>query len=138
MSIGETSSQKYRLPFQCSLSPTGDLKLGVSQVRIGDLRHRITIQSVSLVSDGQGGGTSTWTDVATVWAYVRPTSARERQFAEQIQYQRSHEVIIRHRDDVTQEMRFTFDSRIFQIKGVRRPDERKFFLIIDAEESQGT
>lgn len=112
--------------------------MGVSKVRIGDLRHRITFQTLSRVSDGQGGFTETWTNLATVWAYVRPVSSRERTFAAQVQYQRSHEVIIRHRTDITQEMRFTYDSRTFQIKGALRPDERKFFLFIDAEENQGT
>jgi hypothetical protein len=35
-------------------------------------------------------------------------------------------------------MRLNFDSRYFQIKGIRRPDEKKFYLILDLEENQGT
>jgi SPP1 family predicted phage head-tail adaptor len=110
----------------------------VSIARIGSLRHRIKFQTLSRATDGQGGFTETWTDLATVWAYVKPVSAREKMISNQIQYQRSHEVIIRHRTGITQEMRFLYDGRTFQIKGVRRPDERKFYLIIDAEENQGT
>ena len=112
--------------------------MGIDKARIGDLRHRITLETLSRVSDGQGGFTETWSTLATVWAFIKPISSRERLFAESIGYQRSHEVIIRHRTDVTQEMRFTYDSRVFQIKGVKRPDERKAYLILDAEENQGT
>lgn len=93
---------------------------------------------MSQVSDDQGGFTETWADAFTVWASVEPVSSRERLFSQQIQYQRSHKVIIRWRTGITQEMRFTFDSRTFQIKGVRRFDERRFYMIIDAEENQGT
>lgn len=110
----------------------------ISVTDISNMRHRITFQTLSNVADGQGGVTTSWSDLATVWAYVKPISSRERLYTKQIQYQRSHEVIIRHRTDIDQTMRFTFDSRTFQIKGVRRPDERKAFLIIDAEENQGT
>lgn len=109
-----------------------------SKFTIGKLRSRITFETLSRSDDDQGGFTETWTELVTVWAHVRPVSSRERFFSDQIQYQRSHEVVIRHRDDITQEMRFTFDSRTFQIKGVRSPDEKGFWLVIDAEENQGT
>lgn len=91
-----------------------------------------------MVNDGQGGSNETWCDVATVWAYVEPTKSNERFFSQQIQYQRTHKVTIRHLDNVTTDMRFIYDNRTFQIKGIRRPDERKYFLIIDAEENRGT
>jgi len=112
--------------------------LGVSKATIADLRHRIIIQSLSLAGDGQGGQVETWATFATVWAKVEPVSAKERFFSDQMQYQRSHKITIRHLDNVTNTMRVSFDGRIFQIKGVRRPDERKFFLFIDAEENQGS
>lgn len=109
-----------------------------SIVSIGDLRHRVTFQTLSRVSDNQGGFTESWSNLAEVWAFIKPVSSKERLFGQRLQYQRSHEVIIRFRNDITQEMRFLFDNRIFQIKGTRASDERKFFLTIDAEENQGT
>jgi len=115
--------------------------LGVSKTRIGNLRHRITFQFVTHVSDGQGGTIATWNNLVsnpTVWAWVKPISSKERNFSNQIQYQRSHVVTIRHRTDITQDMRFLFDGRTFQLKGNFRPDERKFYLIMDAEENQGS
>lgn len=112
--------------------------MGSNKQDIGKLRHRITFETLAQVSDGQGGSTETWSTLATVWASVTPVSSKERLYGQKIDYQRSHKVIIRHRTDITQEMRFTYDSRTFQIKGALRPDERKFYLFIDAEENQGT
>ncbi len=113
----------------------------INQAWIGNMRSRVTFQELAEVSDGQGGQTESWNNLAdtpTVWCYLRPTKANERFFSQQIQYQRTHEAIIRYRDDIIPEMRMTFDSRTFQIKGVRRPDERKAYLILDVEENQGT
>jgi len=112
--------------------------LGVSKARIGDLRHRITIESLTLAGDGQGGSSETWATFATVWASVEPVKGGERFFSEQIQYQRTHKIIIRHLTGINSTMRISFDGRTFQIKAIRRADERKFFMLIDAEENQGT
>jgi SPP1 family predicted phage head-tail adaptor len=113
----------------------------VTITQIGRMRSRVTFQALLEVSDGQGGQTESWSDLSTdptVWCYLRPTKSNERFFSEQIQYQRSHEAIIRYRNDLETEMRVLFDGRVFQIKGIRRPDERKAFLILDLEENQGT
>lgn len=109
---------------------------------VGNLRHRITIQSLSLTEDGQGGSSQSWADLATVWAQVEPVSTRERLYAEQIEYQRTHKVVIRYLADltagVTHTHRFLFGGRTFQIKSVRQDIEKKFWTFIDAEENQGT
>lgn len=108
---------------------------------IAKLRHRITFQEPIRVANDSGGFTNTWTNLVnspTVWAEVKPVSAKERLYAQQVQYQRSHKVTIRFRHDITQEMRFKFDDRYFQIKGVRNIDERGKYLEIDAEENQGS
>lgn len=114
------------------------MKNGITKTPIASLRHRLTIEQLSDVSDGQGGYTVAWSALATVWGKLEPVSSRERYFAKQVQYQRSHKAIIRFRDDVTNTMRITFDNRTFQIKGVYSPDERKAYLFLDLEENQGT
>lgn len=105
---------------------------------IGELRHRVVLQTLSNAPDSQGGVASTWSDLATVWALVEPTKSYERFFADRLEFRRTHTCIIRHRTDVTTTMRLSFDSRLFQIKGIRKPDERKFFLILDLEENSAT
>ncbi len=114
---------------------------GVTVTQIGKMRSRVTFQEVTHVPDGQGGQTESWgnlTSNPTVFCYLKPTKAHERLYSQQMQYQRTHEAIIRYRTDLTTEMRMTYDNRTFQIKGIRRPDERKAFLILDLEENQGT
>lgn len=102
------------------------------------LRHRITVQSLTNTPDNQGGFSTAWTDLATLWGKLEPLSSNERLFGERIEYQRSHKCIIRHRSDIVASMRIVFDSRTFQIKGVRRVDEQRFFMLLDLEENQGT
>jgi len=105
---------------------------------IAKLRHRLTIEQLSNTPDSQGGFATTWSTLATVWGKVEPVKSSERLFAQRIEYQRSHVAWIRNRSDVTTSMRITFNSRTFQIKGVRRLDEKRFWLILDLEENQGT
>ena len=47
-------------------------------VRAGILRDRITIQERSNTRNSVGEKIDSWSDVATVWAQVRPVSGRER------------------------------------------------------------
>lgn len=109
------------------------------EITIGALRHRIQIQSLTLTPDGQGGQTESWTDLAAVWADVQPVSASERIYSRQTQYTRTHKVVIRYLEDLTSSVstahRFLFDNRTFHIRGIRKMDEKKFWLLIDAEEN---
>jgi SPP1 family predicted phage head-tail adaptor len=116
-------------------------KDGVTITEISKMRSRVTFQELLNTSDGQGGQSESWTNLSsnpTVWCYLRPTRSHERYFSQQIQYQRTHVAIVRYRTDLTNEMRMNYDNRVFQIKGIRNPDERKAFLILDLEENQGT
>lgn len=107
---------------------------------VGELRHRVVIESAAESTDSQGGQTTSWSTFATVWAKLEPLSAGEIRFSDQIQYRRTHKCWMRYRSDVTVDtsMRVFFNSRYFQIKGLRQPDERKFFLLLDLEENVGT
>ena len=120
--------------------------MGITLAKIGEMRHRIKFEKLVRTPDGQGGFTEEWSpliagadlDSQSLWAQLIPVSSRERLFGERLEYQRSHKVVVRYRNDVTNEMRFIFENRIFQIKGSVSPDERKAYLFIDAEENQGT
>ena len=46
-------------------------------IAAGDLRHRVLIQQQVTTRDEDGVQTTSWLDVATVWASVEPLSARE-------------------------------------------------------------
>ena len=66
-------------------------------MRIGDLRHRITLQSATQTSDGMGGFNIVWKNEMTVWGSMWPTSASEIVAANSISMIVSHRIRIRYR-----------------------------------------
>lgn len=106
---------------------------------IANLRHRIKFQSLSRVSDNQGGWTETWSDFYECWAEIVPKNGNERKFAERIEDFYDHEVTIRWPEVVLKtEMQILFDLRIFQIKSIIKPDERKWYQVIKCQEKAGS
>ncbi len=110
-------------------------------VKISELRHRIKFQHLTRIPDGQGGWEEQWDDfippnqtAPEVWAKITPISSRERMFSQQIQNTLTHRIVIRSFDGLTTEKRILFEGRIFQIHGIARMDEERWFIVIDTEE----
>lgn len=99
------------------------------------MKHRLTLQSVSRVTDSQGGYTEEWDDEATLWASIAPLKGYERFQAHQMQTPVTHKIIIRYRSDVTTKHRFLYGERILQIKQCLNKDEANNFLEILALEN---
>lgn len=107
--------------------------------KIGDMSHRIDIQSFSTATDGQGGVTTTWTTLKSMWADVEPIKGYERKFADRIEDVYTHKIIIRKTTGITTAMRVNFRGRIFQIKAIELFDrERLFWMRLLTEEKVGT
>lgn len=100
---------------------------------IGMLRHRIKIEQPTQVSDGAGGYTESYSTLATVWSRVQARSAKERMFAAKVEHNVTHTVRIRHRTDVSSNMRVVHGSSTLQIRGVI-PDERGRWVDLMCEE----
>ena len=107
-------------------------------MKIANLRQRISIEQLARTPDGQGGFTESWSEFASVWAAIEPASASERYFAQRIESNISHKITIRWLDNVKSEMRIIFEGRIFQIHGVRRINEERWFMTIDCMENVGS
>lgn len=105
-------------------------------LRIGDLRHRLSIEAPVRNDDGLGGSDAAWAEMAVVWAAVRPISGSERERADQFAGRLTHEIWIRYRDDIRPEMRFRFTARTFEIRAVIDPGERRRFLKCLCEERE--
>jgi SPP1 family predicted phage head-tail adaptor len=85
----------------------------------GRLRHRVTIQSVTETRDTSSGAISTsWADVATVWAAVEPLSGREFLAAQAGQSEVVARILIRYMAGVTAKMRVVHGARIYNIHAV--------------------
>ena len=101
---------------------------------IADLRHRIEIQSLVKTADDQGGFVSSWTTLMTIWAKIDNITGQESIFAQRLDANYDHKILIRNAVGITPEMRIVFDNRKFQIHSVVRLGERRFFTEILAKE----
>lgn len=88
-------------------------------MKIGKLRHRVTIQVNTPTQDATTGVvTDVWTTFATVWASVEPLSAREFIAAANTSSQVVARVVIRYLAGVVPSMRIVHGSRTYNIEGV--------------------
>jgi SPP1 family predicted phage head-tail adaptor len=88
-------------------------------MRAESLKDQIELQSVTGdTRDAFGASVPTWATYATVWAEIKPLSARQldlgRNYADSV----SHAVRIRYRAGVSPTHRAKFGTRIFTIDGV--------------------
>lgn len=106
-------------------------------MRIGQLRHRVTIQSKTTVRDKEGFEAEVWTDVTTVWAAVEPLRGREYFAAAAVHAENTVRIRMRYRSGVTPEMRVKYGTRLFDIISVIDVDERHQELQVMVKEVCG-
>jgi len=89
-------------------------------VRIGPLRHRVTIQQQPdpQTQNGVGEITTARTTLATVWAAIEPQTGGEGIEQAAVVAQVTHPVRIRRRTDVTPAMRLLEGTRVLEILSV--------------------
>ncbi len=93
-------------------------------MNIGDMRERFTLEQPIRTPDGGGGATIAWETVTELWAAVRPITGDERLRHDQLSGRLTHEVWIRYRPGVVPAMRFTQDSRVYEIVAVLEVERR--------------
>jgi len=103
-------------------------------MQIGEMKHSVTWQQQTKVSDGMGGSDTTWVDVCTTWARILPTSAKEIRQSEQTVLVASHTIRIRYRSVFKSSWRGQFKGRYFAIVGIVNPEERGEWLDILVKE----
>jgi SPP1 family predicted phage head-tail adaptor len=102
---------------------------------IGTLRKRLVIESKTRTSDNMGGATVSWATHTTVWGEIKPRSANEAFWAKHLEHRVTHTITIRYLSTITSDMRITFGSRTFHIKGIRNlEEERNRFTVLDCQE----
>jgi len=100
----------------------------------GELRTELVLEEASRTSDGAGGFTESWTQIATVFARLQLIVVRERFGADQTIEEVTHRVTIRHQPDVASGMRFVMGDRILSILTVHDPDETGRYLVCRTRE----
>ena len=106
-------------------------------MRIGKLRHRITIERVVETQDADGAVIETWSTYATIQASIEPISGREYFAAQSTQADVTHRIGIRYLSGIVPKMRVKYGSRIFDILSVINVNERNRELQLMCRESIG-
>ncbi|MBI1385710.1 MAG: phage head closure protein [Rhizobiales bacterium] len=90
----------------------------MTTISIGDLRHRLTLETPVDVPDGAGGFERTWQDGGVVWGRLKPLSGREFVAKGKLASRITHEITVRYRTDVLPSMRLRLATRVFEILAV--------------------
>ena len=106
-------------------------------MKIGKLRHRITIQQVSETQDTDGSVIEVWSAYAVVQASLEPVSGREYLAAQSTQADVTHRINLRYLAGIVPKMRVNYDSRIFDILSVINVGERNRELQLMCRENIG-
>lgn len=91
------------------------------QLNAGQLNRRVTIRQRSATQDAAGQPVETWTDLATVWAWIKApagVAAAERLAANRDTSTVTYSMRIRYRTDVTAGMRAAEGADLFDIQQV--------------------
>jgi SPP1 family predicted phage head-tail adaptor len=106
----------------------------------GNLTDRVTIQQKSTTADGQGGRSTTWGTLATVWAQVMPLRMGEKLQAAAVGSTLGYRVTVRYRADITPAMRIRWtpfkaaSAKTLEIHGVQPFDGGRRLLTLDCAE----
>lgn len=106
----------------------------------GKLNRRVTIQRRSATLDDYGQESSGWTDIATVWADVRPVGGREKMRAMAVESTLTHTVMVRYRTDLlpvidADAWRIRYGSRVLQITAAMDMDDERKYIIFECTET---
>jgi len=102
----------------------------------GQLSSRVALERPVRTSDGSGGATVEWVEVATLWAAIEPVAAGEIFAADRLATRVTHRITMRHRTDVEGGMRIVHRGRVLRIEAWRDPDETRRFLVLEAVEER--
>lgn len=108
---------------------------------IGALDQRITFQSATLISDGQGGNTKTWANVPSipmVWAFIKGLGGKEANADDRVSDTSRFLFTIRNRTDIDETITILWGGETFNIRHVRRLGDRNMYLEIEAERGVAT
>lgn len=103
---------------------------------IGKMRYPLQLQSPTATRDTGGGVTESYTTLKTIFGSIKPVSGQERYRQGKLQESVTHEIIVRHRSDISTNYRLVYDSRNFNIRNIRNIDERNRFMLLLCTEGE--
>lgn len=103
---------------------------------IGTLRDRVQLRRRDMTLEGEGGHTTVYIPLATVWARVRALAPRQVQEAGARGATASHTVVMRFRADLSPGDRIVWRGRKLDILGAEDLNGRRAFLNCRCAETQ--
>ena len=101
---------------------------------IADLKYRVTIQQPVLTTDGAGGFTESWQNIATapvVYAAITPATSGAQLKYGQVEDTATFHIVIRYRTDITTSMSLTDeDGTVYSIISATDQNGAKVYLEI--------
>lgn len=92
-------------------------------MKIGNLRHRVTIEHYTAQRLPSGEVVEDWHPFAKRWASIKPIRGSEYWAAAQVQAEVTHTIWMHHTPGITPDMRIRYKNRLFEIESVRNLDE---------------
>ena len=94
-------------------------------MKIGTLRHRVTLEEKTVTRDGYGGEVVTWSTVATVWAAVEPLQGREFLDGRRLEAEVNTRIRMRYRSGILPGMRVTWGDHVYDVEAVLEVESRR-------------
>lgn len=111
-------------------------------MKIGDLRHRIEIQTNTPSRDPNQGEVASWATTSTVWASVQTLTGKKLEIARQIDAEATVEIRTRYCTSgglsfITVDNRLLFGTRILEPVFIVNENERNIVLRVLCKEKRG-
>ena len=87
-------------------------------MRIGQLRHKIVIQTPKETQNTLGEPVRVWEDFSEAFAEIKPISAKEYMANSGLRAEVSHQITMRYLPGMTPLKRIVFGERVFTIESV--------------------
>lgn len=105
---------------------------------IGGLNQRVQLQRRDMSPEDEGGHTTTFVPIATLWARVTPVGQREVQLADGRSVAVSHTVVLRYRSGVLPGDRFIYRGRHLNVVSAEDLSGQRQFLACRCAETAVT
>lgn len=113
----------------------------MAHMRIGQLRHRVYVQTATLAQNSRGAETVSWVDSVALSALVNSVSGTERQTHEQVIATATHTVTLRlpmpSGLSLTTKSRIKWGSRLFGVAALAETDNAGRWIVASCMELVG-
>lgn len=104
-------------------------------ISAGELNDYITIEKEQTTTGDYGEEITEWVEHVSCWANIKNLSGEEYWDAKSVNSEVTAEIKIRYRDDITADMRVSYNGRIFDIESFFDPyEERKEIRLMVKEQ----